>query len=85
MKYLIKQQVKLNHHEGSEDETRKPSTEEKSWGVEEEDDVRLYFILHLIFFNIVGVMHESIPRIPIPHPPGRTPGILTYISAIFGK
>ena len=53
MKYLIKQQVKLlNHHERSEDETRNP-TEEKSWGVEEEDDVRLYFIAHLIFLKFL--------------------------------
>lgn len=53
MKYLVKQQVKLNHHEEIEDERRKPSAEEKSWGVEEEDDVRLYFIAHLIFLKFL--------------------------------
>jgi len=42
VKYLIKHEVKLNIREEREDEPGKPQ-EEKSWGVEEEDDVRFYF------------------------------------------
>ena len=52
MKYLIKQQVNLNCYEVSEDETEKP-TDEKGWGVEEHDDVRVMFLIHVMSCPII--------------------------------
>lgn len=45
MKYLTKPEVQLHHHKGSEEETNVTSTEDKNWGVEENDVRDIYWII----------------------------------------
>ena len=42
MKYLTKPEVQLRHHKASEEETNVTSTEDKNWGVEENDVRDIY-------------------------------------------
>ena len=49
MKYLTKPEVQLRHHKASEEETNVTSTEDKNWGVEENDVRDIYWIiLHVV-------------------------------------
>lgn len=45
MKYLTKPEVQLRHHKASEEETNVTSTEDKNWGVEENDVRDIYWII----------------------------------------
>lgn len=44
MKYLTKPEVQLRHLKVSEEETNVTSTEDKNWGVEENDVRDIYWI-----------------------------------------
>ena len=49
MKYLTKPEVHLCHHKASEEETDVTSTENKNWGVEENDVRDIYWIIpHIV-------------------------------------
>ena len=45
MKYLTKPEVQLCHHKASKEETNVTSTEDKNWGVDENDVRDIYWII----------------------------------------
>lgn len=57
MKYLVKHEVKLVKNEASEDETEKTSATETSWGLEEDNDMRLHFLLQFQEIKIAAHPH----------------------------
>ena len=58
MKYLTKPQVQLRHHKTKEKETDVTSTEDKNWGVEENDVRDIYWIMLYVVYEglMVGVL-----------------------------